>query len=1076
MKRFSFGLCVAAVAACTMVVSGKEPAAARPLKGERVMRLLKPGAVKPTGWLRDRALAMKGGYTGHSHEYHEDFKKSWTKDLPKHFWPYECGAYWLDGLARLAYQLDDPELIALTKERTNHVLSNMHENAILFYYFMDRTNEKDVKAFNSNPFYIRAAGQYARALWAYYQASGDERVLRAFKQAYSGEKTWLQGVSSIKGISAIMEAYEVCGGERNAAMFDNLFDRDQVRRNWPWHDYLDFPQPGEQCFLGHRKGMDWARWHGVMMSETLGSLAMGTLWTGSSYYLEKSLAWRDLINATCEQVHGTVVCDEHLARPGAYKTSETCVVAGQMWDDILFLSLTGKGRFADHIEKMALNAAPVCTTRDGTQHVYYQAPNRVVNSKCGAPGGDGPGIHGIAYSHDKHLPRCCMAALNRLLPFHIQSLWMEREGGVAAVLYGPCTLETDIAGAGNVRIVEETVYPFEETVRLSVETEKTAQFPLWLRMPLWCAAPFVRVNGKEVTASACDGFMKIDRTWKTGDKVELVMPQQVRLLEGIDVHAGDVPYAAVTLGPLTMALSVEGADQNTHREGADWQFALDKKTFSAKVERSAVKSGFDWPRDDSPVKVAVNLVGATWQHDQKSPKLPKEMTLGGDRTVTLIPYASARMRVSMFPVANRAAAKKSPVAAATWNGAFIEGRTAENKLFYAPGEKMTFEFFVRGKNLPENGKNIRWERTGDDGKVEKGMKPVSKDGSVKVETSLDRPGFVRMEAFVCDDAGTDVAAPGNARGKVYFAGGAGVEPEKIAPPPEPEGFDEWWRNHIAELKKVPMNPQLKEYPTGRTDVKLYEFSVGCAGGRPCTGWLAVPTKEGKYPMRVNFFGYNASWSAMATAVRGANELSDKEVRVWVSAHGFEHVRGKEYYEKLRKEVSAGYDGHAWSPKENARPETSYFAKMAWRVLRGLEFAKSRPEWDGRKLTVAGGSQGAMQSIWAAAWDPAVTDVSVFIVWNCDAWGKAKGGRIIGDWVLPWAEGLRWFDSVTHASRIRPGCNVNLGHAGLGDYISPPSGIAALYNALKTDKRISWIQGAEHVSLPKWKNPQRCDWK
>ncbi len=647
---------LAVFCATLMCVADETPSPARPLKGKMQLSLLKPGAVKPTGWLRDCAIAMKDGYTGRSHEYHEDFRKAWTLDKPSHFYPYECGAYWLDGLARLAYQLDDAELLALMKERVEPVLSGMHENAILFYYFMNRTNAVDVAEFNKNAFFIRAAGQYARGLWAYYQASDDSRALRAFQHAYSGDRTWLQGHASIKGISAVMEAYRLCGTEKTAAMFDMLYDRNQVRNpRVPWHDYLLPPGTNELAFLN--RPASWEHWHGVMMCETLGSLAYGSLWTGDAHYLEKSLAWRDRINEICEQITGSVVCDEHLARPGAYRGTETCVVAGQLWDDLIFLSLSGDGRFADHAEKLSFNTAPICTTRDARKHVYFQAPNRVASGDCGNFV-DGPKKSGGIYKRE-HFPRCCMASLNRLLPLQIQSLWMARENGIAAVLYGPCTLETELSGAGKVHIEEKTAYPFEETIRLEVQTEKPAEFPIWLRIPAWCREPSIKINGKIVADAPHKGFVKIVRKWRTGDDVALVFPQEVSVVEGVDIHSGGARFAGVMLGPLVMALNVEGDDENTHRADAPWQFALDEKSFSATVMRSAVKPGFNWPAD-APVKVTASLVGGTWKHDAKNPRLPKqdEISLGEDQTLTLVPYACSRMRVTLFPAVDRSVGEK----------------------------------------------------------------------------------------------------------------------------------------------------------------------------------------------------------------------------------------------------------------------------------------------------------------------------------------------------------------------------------------------------------------------------------
>ena len=414
--------------------------------------------------------------------------------------------------------------------------------------------------------------------------------------------------------------------------------------------------------------------------------------------------------------------------------------------------------------------------------------------------------------------------------------------------------------------------------------------------------------------------------------------------------------------------------------------------------------------------------------------------------------------------------------AADWSGFVLKGETAEGKLFYAAGEPMTFRFQPSGKRpVPEGDWSVRWKRTGDDGRTEEGRAPLPKDGAVEMKTSLAKPGFVRVEAFLTDAQGKDVAVARNRGGKVFFDGGAGVEPEQLTPPPEPEDFDVWWRAFREEVARVALRPQLTEHPAGRQDVKLYAFTLASAVG-PCTGWLAVPTASGTYPLRIKFFGYNESWEPRATAVRQPNELSAGEVRLWVSPHGFEQAREVAYYTALLQQIGGSFGGHAWDPAENAHPDTSYFKKMAVRVLTALAYAKTRAEWNGRTLIVTGGSQGALQSVWAASQDPAVTAAEISIVWNCDAWGKAKEGRLIGDWALPWAEGLRYFDAVTHAARIPPACRVTIGYAGLGDYISPPSGLAAFYGALRGSASLTWVQGGEHGWCPSWAGQQKVTWK
>ena len=60
-------------------------------------------------------------------------------------WSAEGGAYWFDGLVRLAWQLDDPALKAYAKKRLDTLLDRMHPNAITFIHWMDRRDPAQMK-------------------------------------------------------------------------------------------------------------------------------------------------------------------------------------------------------------------------------------------------------------------------------------------------------------------------------------------------------------------------------------------------------------------------------------------------------------------------------------------------------------------------------------------------------------------------------------------------------------------------------------------------------------------------------------------------------------------------------------------------------------------------------------------------------------------------------------------------------------------------------------------------------------------------------------------------------------------
>jgi cephalosporin-C deacetylase-like acetyl esterase len=137
--------------------------------------------------------------------------------------------------------------------------------------------------------------------------------------------------------------------------------------------------------------------------------------------------------------------------------------------------------------------------------------------------------------------------------------------------------------------------------------------------------------------------------------------------------------------------------------------------------------------------------------------------------------------------------------------------------------------------------------------------------------------------------------------------------------------------------------------------------------------------------------------------------------------------------------------------------------MAMRVMRALEYVKSLPEWNHKDLIVEGGSQGGLQTSWAAGLDHDVSLARPSITWGCDYGATEPGGRLHGGWFIKYAPGLEYFDSITHISRAK--CPVEITRAGLGDYTCPPSGLAAYFNAIKTPKSILWVQGSQHGLVP-----------
>ena len=371
--------------------------------------------------------------------------------------------------------------------------------------------------------------------------------------------------------------------------------------------------------------------------------------------------------------------------------------------------------------------------------------------------------------------------------------------------------------------------------------------------------------------------------------------------------------------------------------------------------------------------------------------------------------------------------------------------TNKEPVSYLPGDQMTFKVQLVEDGKPVADKILKWHRTGDDQKTADGQAVSSATQPMEIVTSLDKPGFVHLDITVFNNDGSSVK---DANGTpLRFEGGAGVEPAKLEGYPEPADFDAFWKAQKARLDKVPLKAHLVKFDAKNPRFRVFDVKIECAGNKPVSGYFSKPknAKLKSLPAQVTLRGYG---------VGGADpECRDGTMILHINAHGIENGEMPTFYKALEEGELKGY---AFNSVENAKPETAYFNGMMLRVMRALEFIKSRPEWDGKTLVVTGGSQGGLQAITAAALDHDVTKCLAYKPWCADL-GGIKLGRLPG-WRPDYADGLGYYDIVNMAKRIKCETFVN---AGLGDYVCPPSGISILYNNIKAPKTIEYIQGSTH---------------
>lgn len=412
---------------------------------------------------------------------------------------------------------------------------------------------------------------------------------------------------------------------------------------------------------------------------------------------------------------------------------------------------------------------------------------------------------------------------------------------------------------------------------------------------------------------------------------------------------------------------------------------------------------------------------------------------------------------------NRVLREEVPAPRQDWEQAILEGRADRDRAIYSPGEEMVFT--IKPKGIPgpvHEGKFfIDWTRTGDDGIAESGRVPYNYSEPLVIRTRMVKPGFVRIVANVVDADGKTVPKKSQRwENRVFFEGGACVEPEKLRSLPPPSDLDAYWQKVRTEIDAVPVRElERVEMPSKDSDVKVYAVRVTSAGPRPVTGYLTLPAgalKGGKYPAELVFQG--ATHDPQAAPTGGPHD----RICFRPNSHGYELGRDKAYYEAFFKSIEPHGALYGMDPVENRNRETSYLKQMAMRGIRAAQYLMSLDCWDGKALTVGGGSMGSYQGLIVAANVPEVTAADADGCWGLD-WGGRTQGRI-KSWYSPsdYHPETAYFDPCHLAPKIR--CKVSI-WSGLGDYVSPPSGLTVLYNQLAGPRTIRYVQGCTHGYRP-----------
>ena len=291
--------------------------------------------------------------------------------------------------------------------------------------------------------------------------------------------------------------------------------------------------------VGNAKGYE-------MMSCIIGMIQMYKV-TGREDLLEAALiAWEDIAKNRL-YVTGTATEFEHFQVKGQLNAGEEhhmgegCVTAHWMYLTKELFKLKGEQKYIDEIDKSLYNHLLAAQHPVNGNIVYYTA---LQDAKWYMP-----------FDINAGPPPCCHLSVKRCISEIPEFAFYKHDDEVGINLYNPAHFNTKISET-QVKVIINSAIPYENSLEIAIEPEENATFTLSLRVPEWTNT-FIAKVGNETYNGKPGQYLRINRRWQKGDKINISMNFPVKVLEGGQSYPD---HYAIKYGPQVLAVDADVND------------------------------------------------------------------------------------------------------------------------------------------------------------------------------------------------------------------------------------------------------------------------------------------------------------------------------------------------------------------------------------------------------------------------------------------------------------------------------------------------------------------------------------
>ena len=399
-------------------------------------------------------------------------------------------------------------------------------------------------------------GHLYEAAVAYYQATGKRSLLDvAIKSANLLTRTFGPGKRRIYSGHQIVEMglvklYRVTGDEQYLALAKFFLD---CRTGGKSYNQADLPVVDQTEPEGHA----------VRATYMYSGMADVAALTGDQAYLHAiDEIWSNLVAKRIYVTGGIGAigaiegfgADYELPNMTAY--NETCAAVGEdFWNQRLFL-LHGDARYIDVFERTLYNGLLSGVSLDG-QTYFYPNPLESIGQHRRSP------WFGVA---------CCPGNITRFMPSVPGYVYAEQGSTLYVNLFMSNSASIKLDDGPTVGISEETRYPWDGHIKITLQPKNSQVFTVKVRIPGWArgeAMPgglyrfenaslqqpvTLQVNGNSVKIALDKGYATVSRHWRAGDTIELTLPMPIRRLLAAGEVSADRGRVALQRGPLVYCL------------------------------------------------------------------------------------------------------------------------------------------------------------------------------------------------------------------------------------------------------------------------------------------------------------------------------------------------------------------------------------------------------------------------------------------------------------------------------------------------------------------------------------------